>query len=431
MKKGRTFLLLLPALLALFGFGVVRLLQLRFETGDIYPPYSSLRVDPLGTRAFYESLETLRGVTVQRFIEQWTKLPEGRNTTLFVFGADTFNMNDSTADEYKKLEQFMYDGGRIVVSFAPLNTRPWTTRRKEAKEQNGAREKQPDREEDKSDGEVEDKTGRTKKKRPFDENEEWPGIKRISIKDRWGIDFGYADLPKDADGVYQSAVARRSADMNLPESIAWHTALYFDKPGTNWNVTYRRDKHPVLIERKFGSGSLVFSADSYFLSNEAMRKERHPELLAWLAGANPNVLFDETHLGVMEEPGIAALVRKYRLHGVVTGLVLLAGLFVWKNAVSFVPVYGEDQAEVSGDAVTGKDSAAGFVNLLRRSISSSQIVPVCFAEWKRARAPGRVELDKKMEQAAAVIAEELARQARERNAVECYRKISRIVSARK
>ncbi|PYK57302.1 MAG: hypothetical protein DME21_17605 [Verrucomicrobia bacterium] len=115
----------------------------------------------------------------------------------------------------------------------------------------------------------------------------------------------------------------------------------------------------------------------------------------------------------------------------VTGLVLLAGLFVWKNAVSFVPVYGEDQAEVSGDAVTGKDSAAGFVNLLRRSISSSQIVPVCFAEWKRARAPGRVELDKKMEQAAAVIAEELARQARERNAVECYRKISRIVSARK
>src|SRR5207302_10666788 len=87
MRKGRTCRLLLPALLALFGFGVVRLLQLRFETGDIYPPYSSLRVDPLGTRAFYESLETLRGVTVQRFIEQWTKLPEGRNTTLFVFGA--------------------------------------------------------------------------------------------------------------------------------------------------------------------------------------------------------------------------------------------------------------------------------------------------------------------------------------------------------
>ena len=112
-------LLLLPALLALFGFGVVRLLQLRFETGDIYPPYSSLRADPLGTRAFYESLETLRGVTVRRFLEQWTKLPEGRNTTLFVFGADTSNMNDSTADEYKKLEQFMYDGGRIVVSSTP------------------------------------------------------------------------------------------------------------------------------------------------------------------------------------------------------------------------------------------------------------------------------------------------------------------------
>ena len=40
------------------------LFQLRFEQGDIYPAYSSLRADPLGTKVFYESLETLPGLSV-------------------------------------------------------------------------------------------------------------------------------------------------------------------------------------------------------------------------------------------------------------------------------------------------------------------------------------------------------------------------------
>src|SRR2546425_6364856 len=108
MKKDRPLLLLLPVLLAVFGLGIGRLFQLRFESGDVYPPYSSLRADPLGTKAFFESLENLRGLTVQRFIQPLEKLREGRDRTLFVFGADTTEMNRSTEDEYKKLEQFMF-----------------------------------------------------------------------------------------------------------------------------------------------------------------------------------------------------------------------------------------------------------------------------------------------------------------------------------
>ena len=430
LKKDKALLLLLPVMVAVFGFGLARLFQLRFEAGDVYPPGSSLRADPLGTKAFYESLRMLPGMMVRRFTQPLNKLGEGRGTTLFVFGASTFEMNRSAEDEYKKLEQFMFDGGRIVISFAPLNTRPWTIRREEARKQRKVAEKKPDRENQKADGNDGDKSAPPKNKRPLDEDEDRPGVKRISLKDRWNAEFGYEDLPKDADGVYQSVVARRQADEDLPESVTWHTALFFESPGTNWDVIYARGKRPVLIERKFGRGSIVLSADSYFLSNEAMRQERHPTLLTWLTGANREVLFDETHLGVMEEPGIAALVRKYRLHGLVIGLVLLAGLFVWKKAISFVPAYDEEQAERHGDAVAGKDSAAGFVNLLRRSISPSEILPVCFAEWKKARAHGPAGLDKKTEQAAAVIAEEQARPARQRNAVECYRKISRLLSER-
>jgi hypothetical protein len=51
---------------AIFAFGVTRLVQLRFEHGDVYPPYSSLRADPLGTMAFYESLGKVPEVSVQR-----------------------------------------------------------------------------------------------------------------------------------------------------------------------------------------------------------------------------------------------------------------------------------------------------------------------------------------------------------------------------
>jgi len=332
-------------------------------------------------------------------------------------------MSRSTEGEYKKLEQFMFDGGRIVISFAPLNTRPWALRREEAKDKNKGKPS------DKDPGKSDEPDDSGKRRHPVSDDEE--GMKLISLKERWNVEFGFRTLPKDADDNYRSVMARNRAGRDLPDSIVWHTALYFEQPGTNWKVVYARDSLPVLIERRFGRGALVLSADSYFVSNEAMRNERHPELLAWLVGPNATVLFDETHLGVMEQPGVATLVRQYRLLGLVIGLLLLAGLFVWRNAVSFVPAYAEESAGTRDDAVAGKDSAAGFVNLLRRSFSSSEILSVCLAEWKRTRPHGRADLTAKMERAAEVIAGEQARPARERDAVEGYRRISRILSERK
>ena len=431
MKRDRTLLVLLPVLLVVFGLGVGRLFELRFEAGDVYPPCSSLRADPLGTKALFEGLEILRGMSVERFFQPLDKLREGRRTTLFVLGAQAFDMDYSTEDEYKKLEQFMFDGGRIVISFAPANTKPWATRRAQAKQEKKTKDKPFQKEEQKSDGPGDEESVPHKKKHPAGDEEDWPGMKLISLKERWNVSFNYEDLPKDADDVYHSVLARKKADLDLPASVVWHTALYFERPGANWNVIYARDNQPVLIERKFGSGSLVFSADSYFVSNEALRNERHPKLLAWLAGRNTTVLFDETHLGVLESPGIAALVRKYRLHGLVLGLALLAGLFVWKNTASFVPPYDEDMVETRNDAVAGRHSAAGFVNLLRRSISSAEVLSVCFAEWKKARAHGRADLNARMERIAAEIAEEQAKSAREKNPVESYRRITRILTERK
>ncbi|MGD2272538.1 MAG: hypothetical protein PVI06_19215, partial [Desulfobacterales bacterium] len=67
MPKSRKLLLATLAVLSLiFCYGVVHLFLLRFETGDIYTPYSSLRSDPLGTRALFESLAQLAALSVRR-----------------------------------------------------------------------------------------------------------------------------------------------------------------------------------------------------------------------------------------------------------------------------------------------------------------------------------------------------------------------------
>ena len=149
-------------------------------------------------------------------------------------------------------------------------------------------------------------------------------------------------------------------------------------------MIYARGTNAVVIERKFGKGSVVIASDSFFVSNEAMLKDRHADLLAWLVGANRTVVFDEAHLGMSESPGVAALMRKYRLHGLAAGLLLLAGLFIWKNSTSLMPPHADGRSE---DFVAGKDAASGFVNLLRRNIPPRDVFATCFAEWKKTAAP--------------------------------------------
>ena len=133
-----------------------------------------------------------------------------------------------------------------------------------------------------------------------------------------------------------------------------------------------------------GEGSIILAADSFFLSNEALRDERHAGFLARVFAGPRNVVFDEEHHGIAEAPGIATLARKYRLHGVVAALALLAALFVWKNTARFIPAYDETRGD--DEIIAGKESGEGFVNLLQRSIPPAEIVAVCVEEWRKSSA---------------------------------------------
>ena len=44
-------------LVGALAWGLEQVVVSPLETGDVYPPYSSLRTDPLGAKALYESLE--------------------------------------------------------------------------------------------------------------------------------------------------------------------------------------------------------------------------------------------------------------------------------------------------------------------------------------------------------------------------------------
>ena len=109
-------ILLLICLLA----GVIHLFILRFQTGDIYPAYSSLRSDPLGTRAFYESLENIDDITVRRNYHLLSSLKFEPQTTFLYLGArvaDNELMPESIDNVFKRLTR---SGGHLVLSFLPI-----------------------------------------------------------------------------------------------------------------------------------------------------------------------------------------------------------------------------------------------------------------------------------------------------------------------
>src|SRR5437016_10606990 len=114
MKRAPVFILLICA--GAFAFGLFQLFKLRFETGDVYPEYSSLRADPLGTMAFCESLEKIPGVKVRRDFSATEQLPEGKDTTYLHLAASTFEWTSMPEDLFKEIEGFLTRGGRLAIT---------------------------------------------------------------------------------------------------------------------------------------------------------------------------------------------------------------------------------------------------------------------------------------------------------------------------
>lgn len=417
------------ALVVGFVWGLTQLFVLRYEVGDSYPAYSSLRADPLGTKALATALDELPNVEVRRNFKPLPKLrPNGPVTLVYAGVPHRAFWSD---DELQAFTTLVLSGSRAVFTFYPVESLPSSAEeRLSTKEEREKKEKKTEtsREREKrrkaKDTAAKDQKGETDKDKKADQKdrEEETGAV-ISFQDvarRWGFDFAY--LPAEKGKGYDRHAALVEPGGLLESDISWHSALYFKDLKPQWKVLYMCGTMPVVIERQYGSGSIVLVADSFLVSNEALRGERQPKLLSRLFSGPPTIIFDEDHNDLHENPGVASLARKYHLYGVIAGLVLLALVFVWKNMVRFIPAYVASNAE--DNVVVGKESGEGFINLLRRSIRPSAIFSTCFAEWRKTFTGRARDLAHVQE----ILAQEEARPPRERDPVETYRAISRALA---
>ena len=113
--NARAAMVLLMATVALFGAGVWRLFGLRFATGDVYPPASSLRADRLGTRALFDSLALIPGRRVSRSLLPLSTVRGGSDTALFLLGVDPDDPGLTPRDR-GVLDDLLANGTRIVVT---------------------------------------------------------------------------------------------------------------------------------------------------------------------------------------------------------------------------------------------------------------------------------------------------------------------------
>jgi hypothetical protein len=440
LLKNRILLLIILATVVItFCYGVAHLLVLRFKTGDVYAPYSSLRSDPLGTRALFESLARLNGLSVWRNYEALSIFGSGRDTTFFYLGVNAGNWEFVQKDLVKPFEKIATQGGRLVFSFLPVENPPDENDR--SKSRSPASAKKPGQ--NNSPNDVEKKTanpqpsegqdGDQNKSSAPKKSEKIPPKKQLedtckctSLSERWGVSFGYQkqDALKSNQAIN---VSESDGDMRLLP-VSWHTLLFFENLRPPWKAIYTLDDQPVIIERAMGRGSIVFTADSFFVSNEALLLDRNPALLAWLIGPNSQVVFDEYHFGIMKTKGVAALIRTYRLHWFFVGIAFLAVLMFWKNATHFIPPPRQAPNLNQAPLASERDYTQGLISLLRRNIAVKDILTVCVAEWRKAADRGDKIAPEKISKIELLLDLQKSPSKKEINPVAGYRKICSILS---
>ena len=346
-------LLALGLLLAALAGGLALLFHWRLAHGDAFPAYSSLRSDPLGTRAWHDSLARLPGIQVDRQFKPLPEIPATPARTLILAGLRPRDWTRMRREEFDALDAAVRGGSRLVLAL-----------RAEAADSAEERRAEEARAEE-----------RARKRRVDADEPARPKTVYMDLQRRWGANV------KDRFLMERSAGAVRTTDeraAGLPGEVAWRSDVYFAlDPAAGWHAIYKRGAEPVLVERRLGQGSIVLVADSFFMSNEALQRARAPALLAWVVGPHQRISFDEAHLGVTAQPGVAALARRYGLSGAVGTLLLLAALFVWRRLAGFLPpVATVDHVALS------YHPAAGLAALLRRSVAPAELAATCVSEWR-------------------------------------------------
>ena len=443
-RANRFQLFLFLILLTGFGVGLVHLFALRFQGGDIYPPYCSYRADPLGTQALYESLDRLEEVSCSRNLKPLKGLDRGEGKTLWILGVNPRDLLYEEVNALRALEGFMSTGGRLVVSLLPLQgekpsllrdrpeEKPNEKKNEDEKDNMGVEDPEKDTDDEKTNDEDLKEEERRRKLRRLMRRAYDVKPSSVSLRERWGFSYQTGSIEDLGPAPEQGTeVHLQSPETRLHPMLSWHSTLTFTDLKDDWRAIYSREDQPVLIERPFGKGTLVLMGDSFLLSNQAMRDERRPDLISWLVGQAKQILFEETYHGIMERPNMATLARRYGLQGVEAGLLVLACLFLWHQLSPFLPKLDDEARLLQKRTAQGRDQASGLVHLLKRSIPASQLISICFQEWKKSLPQGNSSIQEDVKRVERLVQEAMARSSKERDPISTYRKIATALKERK
>ena len=302
----------------LFFGGGIGLFERQFAAGELYPDFSSLRTDRMGTKLIYDSLARLPRIAMERNFLPLEFLPhDGAALLLLGVGPLTVNWNDGLL--LRSAESIAMRGNRVIVA---MHAPPESHRLKQ------------------QDFERRDNQANVASR-------EAPPLESM-----WKV------------------ALRFDPDANMPHR------LYFGR-ADGWKVLEQADGRPLSIERRFGKGSVVLMTESAWFTNAtAVEAQRLPEV-AKAVGPYHRIVFDEQHLGIAESGSVVGMARQFRLMGLVAGLALCAGLFIWRNASAFPPPAGVRAVE----RASGRTSQAGLLTLLKRHIRPAELPGVCWREW--------------------------------------------------
>jgi hypothetical protein len=334
--------ILLGALAVGLAAGVVEISRFRVVGEPQFPPYSSLRTQRDGTKVLADSLALLPGFMVERGLSPVAAL-DALPARLIVFaGIEAQTWRDWDEADVAALDRAIRSGGRVVFAFRP-SAIVWSAA-----------------------------VGQ-----------------RCAASRTWQVDLAMATNPAtDSEGSVR-AVRAPVAPEALPRELEWKDSFVFvPDRDAGWHTVFTRGGEPVILERTIGRGTIVLVADATGLTNGALAERRETRLLAWLVGDRRQIYIDETHLGLDDRPGIAALARRYGLTSAFVLTVVAAALFVWRRWALFVATPSD-----SATPILEYGPTAGLENLLRRALKPRDLAGVCLREWRAAGEPGRLSAE--------------------------------------
>lgn len=390
------------AVVLVFVVGVVQLVVYRLQTGTSYPPFSSLRADPLGTRVLAESLQRIDGLTVVRNyrpLPRPEEIPPDR-TVLMILGVDP--NAGSLVDPNRmrdRLDAFVRQGGRLVVGLA-RNPHSADHRFSQMPDEN------------------------------VDANS-WMAM--LLESDQLGWVPGQPPRFEVYDPPHKLK-AKPTADgtrLGMSESIRMLPGYHLSEdPSDPWEVLLRDEfSAPVAIRRTLDRGEIIITGGTWWLANVSISRAAPLEAIAALVGDKRRVVIDETHLGIFESPGLARMTWEAGFAPAAGVLAAVALLFVWRNAARLAPARRMPR-NLEGGRVLGRDANEGLVNLLRRSVPRNRLLKTCLDEWDKTVPAGRGDLKTKARKLRDA-AEPYLNESNHRSIVNVYETLRSIASERK